>query len=346
MGAGMQQQDDSAELHQLDAPPPFAFDWAVRNGFSSADVDRGEMPPEIGTERAGGWALGDGGILCHQSSTVRQPVAITGTKVAEQRLLTIRFALKSNSLVRFNDRDPCEESDGKYSILFFQDTGDNCAITCQPDYQHYCIAHVVTADGLRSMVNGQKVPKLIERFIEGREGPSFLPPRASQGMHRIVSQIKANPYTGVMANLYLRGVASMMLAEALMGFEDYGHDDRALPCDHQRAVAARDILVVNLLNPPPIDELAGMVGVSQRRLINAFREAYGMTVSEWLSQRRLDHASELLREGGIPIKEVAFRLSYSNVSSFSHAFTKRFGVRPGSYRREAVPTYDFLHAGA
>ncbi len=322
-----------------DSAPPFAFDWSLPNGFGSADVGHGEMPPEIGTERVGGWALGDGANLCHQSCNVKQLVTITGTKISEQRLLTIRVALKSNSGMRFNNNAPCDEFTGQYSVLFFPDTGDNCAVTYRPTGQHSCVAQMITADALRSMVIGQRVPKPIERFIDGHEEPIFLPPRASQAMRRIVSHIQANPYTGVMANLYLRGVANMMLAETLMGFDGYGQDDRALPSDHHRAVAARDILMADLFNPPSIEELAGMVGVSQRRLINAFREAYGMTVQEWLAQRRLDHACEMLREGGVPIKEIAFRLSYSNVANFSHAFTRRFGVRPGSYRREAVTTY-------
>ena len=324
---------------QSEPAPPFAFDWSLPNGFGSADVSRGAMPVEIGTERGRGWALGSGANLCHQSCNVKQPVTITGTKVSWQRLLTIRVVLKSSASVRFNGNDLCEEAAGQYSALFLPNTGDRCSVTYRPTGRHSCVAQMITAEELCSLVSGQKVPKPIERFIEGLDEPIFFPPRTSQGMRRIVSQLQANPYTGVMAHLHLRGVANMMLAETLMGFDGYGQDDRALPGDHHRAVAARDVLMANLLNPPPIDELAGMVGVSQRRLINAFRDAYGMTVPEWLAHMRLEHACELLREGGVPIKEIAFRLNYSNVANFSHAFARRFGVRPGSYRREAVTTY-------
>ena len=98
---------------------------------------------------------------------------------------------------------------------------------------------------------------------------------------------------------------------------------------------ARDILLDNLSNPPTIEMLAQQVGLSQRRLSDAFRATTGMTVLEWVLEQKLLLAHELLMEGELSLKEISFRTGYAHRTSFSEAFAKRFGVSPSQYRSSA-----------
>ena len=52
-----------------------------------------------------------------------------------------------------------------------------------------------------------------------------------------------------------------------------------------------------------------------------------------MTDRRLEAAHACLRTTELPLKWVATRLGYASVSHFSQAFTRKFGVRPGSLCR-------------
>ena len=99
-------------------------------------------------------------------------------------------------------------------------------------------------------------------------------------------------------------------------------------------VEAREILIADLANPLGIGELAFRVGISPRKLNEAFRKACGMTVFAWLAEWRLSHAAELLREGRRPIKEIAASFGYRHVNNFTNAFTRKFGISPARYRKQ------------
>ena len=61
----------------------------------------------------------------------------------------------------------------------------------------------------------------------------------------------------------------------------------------------------------------------QRRL-----EAMGMTFAQMLDEERRRLAERLLRQGNLPIVNIAFYLGYSNQSAFNHAFKRWHGVAP------------------
>ena len=88
---------------------------------------------------------------------------------------------------------------------------------------------------------------------------------------------------------------------------------------------------------PSLERLARTVGLTQRRLSELFRLATGKTVVEWVVERKIEHAASLLRDGEMPIKEIAFRLGYAHVGTFTTQFTRRFGTPPAGYRRSLWP---------
>ncbi len=76
--------------------------------------------------------------------------------------------------------------------------------------------------------------------------------------------------------------------------------------------------------------LARQVGINRTKLVLGFRAIYGTSVEAYWRDWRLQKASELLRSDGISVNEVAFSVGYSEVSSFTRAFTRKFGVLPKS----------------
>ncbi len=90
--------------------------------------------------------------------------------------------------------------------------------------------------------------------------------------------------------------------------------------------------------------IAQALGVSARYLQAVFAEV-GTTPSRFLLARRLDVAAARLRRPGAPssITDVALECGFNDLSYFSRAFRRRFGVSAGGYRRTSgAPSADWL----
>jgi transcriptional regulator GlxA family with amidase domain len=62
-----------------------------------------------------------------------------------------------------------------------------------------------------------------------------------------------------------------------------------------------------------------------------------MTVRQWLTRVRLDHAASLIREG-IKIEAVALIVGYHSKKNFYRQFRRRFATTPSAYGRHLTLT--------
>lgn len=99
----------------------------------------------------------------------------------------------------------------------------------------------------------------------------------------------------------------------------------------ERVARAKQILLVDLANPPSLEELGRRVGCSHFYLSRTFTAETGLTLSQWLRQARLQRAAELLQSGKWNVTETALEVGYSSLSHFSEAFHEMFGCCPGLY---------------
>ncbi|MET0269039.1 MAG: AraC family transcriptional regulator [Sphingomonas sp.] len=89
------------------------------------------------------------------------------------------------------------------------------------------------------------------------------------------------------------------------------------------------------VDAPTLDELARLCGLSVRQLTRGFRVSRGCSIADHVADRRLEHATRMLREGR-SIKTVAGLIGYASVSSFTYAFRKSTGLTPGAFRARSV----------
>lgn len=77
-------------------------------------------------------------------------------------------------------------------------------------------------------------------------------------------------------------------------------------------------------------------GVRDNSISNRFHQEIGTPPASYITDRRLETASRLLRETGVEVWRMADLLGYSSLQVFSRAFTRWAGIRPTAYRRRAV----------
>jgi AraC-like DNA-binding protein len=84
------------------------------------------------------------------------------------------------------------------------------------------------------------------------------------------------------------------------------------------------------LGPVRIDEVARVLGLSRQTLYRRLR-AEGVTFEALLDGLRNRLAMKLIREEGVPVKEAAWRLGFSDPAAFSRAFKRWTGRSPRDF---------------
>ena len=81
-----------------------------------------------------------------------------------------------------------------------------------------------------------------------------------------------------------------------------------------------------------VETVASHVGVSRSYLHRAFRAAFGCAPGAYLTDYRLDRASQLLRHSTLSVGAVAASVGFSDPFYFSRLVRRRMGLSPSDYR--------------
>lgn len=106
--------------------------------------------------------------------------------------------------------------------------------------------------------------------------------------------------------------------------------------DLARVAAARRIVDDGWQSKLTIADLSRQCGINRDKLIRGFRQAYGATIGEALSERRLSEARTMLLTSDMQVASIGYRCGYLNNASFTRAFTRRFGLAPSALRRTGL----------
>jgi AraC family transcriptional regulator, transcriptional activator of pobA len=85
--------------------------------------------------------------------------------------------------------------------------------------------------------------------------------------------------------------------------------------------------------PLSLRDVAGELGMTPGYLTTIVRRRTGRTVQEWITERRMVEARELLSETDLPIAQVARRVGITDPGYFSRIFTRTHGASPRNWRR-------------
>lgn len=82
-----------------------------------------------------------------------------------------------------------------------------------------------------------------------------------------------------------------------------------------------------------LPKLAEIAPMSRTAFANRFQALVGTTPMAYLNAWRLDRATELLRNPGLSIAEIALRVGYGSNAAFSRAFALRYSSSPSLWRK-------------
>ncbi len=88
--------------------------------------------------------------------------------------------------------------------------------------------------------------------------------------------------------------------------------------------------------PLSLRDVASSLGMTPGHLTTLVRQRTGRTVQEWIIERRMAEARNLLTDTDLPIADVARRVGMSDPGYFSRVFRRTHGVSPRAWRGRAA----------
>ena len=94
-----------------------------------------------------------------------------------------------------------------------------------------------------------------------------------------------------------------------------------------------DYIEHNLCEPITLDDIAAACNFSLSGLHAMFSYAFGYSLKQYLTGRRLSHAAYDLVNTDFTVISIAMKYQYNSPETFTRAFVKFFGEPPSAYRK-------------
>ncbi|MEM7297314.1 MAG: AraC family transcriptional regulator [Bacteroidota bacterium] len=99
-----------------------------------------------------------------------------------------------------------------------------------------------------------------------------------------------------------------------------------------RTVSLRNVIELHLYSNLRLAQLAKLCNMSLSSFKRAFKKEFNDSPHNYILDKKLEKAEELLRLSILPISEVAFETGFEDPLYFSRLFKKRLGESPSAYR--------------
>ena len=87
----------------------------------------------------------------------------------------------------------------------------------------------------------------------------------------------------------------------------------------------------NFAKPLSIEDYAYLTGRSLSSFRRDFIDHYGISPKQWLIDKRLEKARDLLEKNNTTVSQIALEVGYENFSHFVKAFHKKYGIPPKQF---------------
>jgi AraC-like DNA-binding protein len=102
----------------------------------------------------------------------------------------------------------------------------------------------------------------------------------------------------------------------------------------QRLSRAREFIDHCYDHPLSLDQISSKACFSRYHFLRLFRRAFNKTPHQYLIERRIEKAKELLGSDDIRVTDVCFEVGFQSLGSFSSLFHKYVGHAPVTYREK------------
>jgi AraC-like DNA-binding protein len=141
----------------------------------------------------------------------------------------------------------------------------------------------------------------------------------------VIDNYKNNSYDSKMK---VEGAINLLLADF---FADGVKDTQSLV----KFQPVFDYIDKNFRSNISLKDMADLINVSPVYFANSFKSEFGISPKQYLLNKRISQAQQLLLETNLSVKEIAYEVGFENPNYFSEYFAKRTGITALSFRHRA-----------
>lgn len=93
-----------------------------------------------------------------------------------------------------------------------------------------------------------------------------------------------------------------------------------------------DYVVHNIHSGITVSQVARHFGYNDKYISHMFREISGVTLKQFILQKKAEEASFFLTDTNLSVEEIAYRLGYSDSHNFTRSYKRETGFSPTAYR--------------
>lgn len=185
----------------------------------------------------------------------------------------------------------------------------------------------------KSVVMHLSINKLREFYANLNVKPKISATQNIRGFdkHPLLESCLASlvPYFD-MPEKFPENIASLKITEAISILRtiDKDIDNILANFDEPHKIDLSSFMEKNFMFNMPLEKFGYLTGRSLTTFKRDFNKIYNVTPQRWLTQKRLDLAHYQLTEKNKKPIEVYLEIGFENLSHFSYAFKKQFGLTP------------------
>lgn len=133
---------------------------------------------------------------------------------------------------------------------------------------------------------------------------------------------------------YLEALFTQILIHVIRAFNKQEPAVFAPGRQEELCYQVMDYINTHIYSITTLTEIADLFRYDYTYLSKIFTKTTSQSISEYYRQRRLEVARALIHEGVLTASEIAEKLQYSSIYSFSKAFKNQYGLSPRDYKNK------------
>ncbi|MEL6170039.1 MAG: AraC family transcriptional regulator [Pseudomonadota bacterium] len=212
------------------------------------------------------------------------------------------------------------------------------SVTVEPTWFEGSFTNDVQTDWISVYVRAERMTELAQDLIPGGHEPDLL--RVEGAADPVLAVLLRSAATALLraetiSRIELDGWAQVIGAHLLRL-----HTNR--PVDVAKGPGRLSPRALKLLIEAIEEDLDGdltlanlarILDVGTSHLSVGFRSAMGRTIHQYILERRVDRARDLLEASETPLADIAFSVGFASQSHMTAVFRRHLGTTPGAYRR-------------
>lgn len=227
---------------------------------------------------------------------------------------------------------------GSDNGIYFSSPFLSASYTFKPGIRYHLIFIIITYDRIRNFIERQPdAQQPLLHSIVDKDKPIYHVEFLDEHFMNLLKAIDSNLNDDRPNNLLIHSKTLELCYYLLQRVEQRSsnmstrniHED-----DVNKLKEVRRALLDNYQDEcPPIAEAARSIAMSPTKFKSLFKQMFGQTYYQFYKNVRMYKAKELLEQKNMSVSEVGYMLGYNNLSKFTQAYKKAFGMAPSAAAR-------------